>query len=122
MTKKLIGVGRCTEHRAEDVHRGDLLMWNYGFIEQIEAVTPRGKTQLVLKGRTLGRYGDLVTACGFYGDAPKRIARPETGMVEFTRVINRATTVVKVRLDVTPNATNTGLRREVQTIHKTVAQ
>jgi hypothetical protein len=78
MKKQLIEIGTCAAHTAETVTAGDNLMWNFGYIEHVLEVKPRGKTQLTIVGTSLGRFGN----------------KPSNEI--FTRVINRTTTVVKV--------------------------
>lgn len=78
MKKQLIEIGTCSAHAAATVTAGDNLMWNFGYIEHVLEVKPRGKTQLTIIGTSLGRFGNKPS--------------DET----FERVINRNTSVVKV--------------------------
>jgi hypothetical protein len=140
-TKRLISVGIVQAHRAETVHAGDLLMWNYGYVECVDQVIPRGETMLVLKGFSVGRYGDLITEPGVYGGSaallqvgdpltpcttyrmPAEPPLPEYG--RFERVIKRSTLVVKVALQVeAPYAPGRGIRRQIDVVanEKVLAQ
>ena len=78
LTKQLISIGTCAAHTADTVTAGENLMWNYGYIEHVLEVKPRGKTQIVVIGTSLGRFGNQLSN------------------VTHERVMNRATTVVKV--------------------------
>ena len=63
---------------AADLKVGEFLMWNYGYITEIVAITPKGKTQMIISERDLGMGG-----------------RKPTDKV-YQRTIKRSTTVVRV--------------------------
>ena len=78
MKLRLIDIGTCSAWAAATITPGDNLMWNYGYIEHVLDVKPRGKTQLVITGTSLGRFGK------------------QPSNTTFERVVTRARPVVKV--------------------------
>jgi hypothetical protein len=63
---------------AADLKVGDFLMWNYGYITEIVAITPKGKTQMIVTERDLGMGG-----------------KKPSGK-DYSRTLKRSTTVVRV--------------------------
>jgi hypothetical protein len=48
----LQGVGWGQGTPAQEIKPGDKLMWNYGYISEVLAISPRGKTQLTFSLRS----------------------------------------------------------------------
>lgn len=48
-TVQLINVGRVAAKPANDLHAGDVIIWNFGYTSAVVDITPRGKTQIVVE-------------------------------------------------------------------------
>jgi hypothetical protein len=48
-TVTLIGYGLAPAKPAQDLHAGDVIIWNYGYKSTVIEIKPRGKTQLTVE-------------------------------------------------------------------------